>query len=390
MNRQILIVDDDPNILAAFSRSLRKDFDVDTANGAIEAINRLESGKEYAVAMVDMRMPGINGIEFLEILKVKSPQTVRLMLTGNVDQQTAIDAINRSRVFRFLNKPVEPEVIHQAFSDALAHYHAREVERVLLEETLAGSVRLLVDVLAMVAPDALERGQRLRDSMMPFARAINAESLWELELGALLSSLGYTSVPPSVLQKFTDGSPLTIEEAKLRRDIPMIGHNLLVTIPRMEGIAKIIRYQRHNFDGSTEPNSGMAGEALPLGARMLKILNDRLDLEDNGVVKRDAFLTMKGLEGHYDPTLLVKCFACFGTFMANPISAKLPVLSVHAHDLKPGQVVVAAITGRTGAILANSGLRLTVPVIERIRNYERTKEVMPPFLVQDAPAEETA
>jgi hypothetical protein len=117
---------------------------------------------------------------------------------------------------------------------------------------------------------------------------------------------------------------------------------------------------------------------------MLKILNDRLDLETDGVVKRQAFQTMRAREGHYDPDLLVKCFSCFGTFLVNPLSSDRPILSLDATQLKPGQVVVSAISTQTGVLLVGSGLRLSAPVIERIRNNVAIGQIAPPFMIQEA------
>lgn len=390
MNRRILFVDDDPLILAALSRTLRQRYDFDTAIGGAEALARLEQPGNYAVVLADMRMPGMDGVQLLERFRTLAPDTVRLMLTGNADQQTAIDAINRGHIFRFLNKPADPDTLRQALDDALDQHALICAERELLDGTLAGSVKLLTDVLALMAPEALGRGQRLRESMMPFARAIGAGPGWELELGAQLSSLGFAAVPPSLLEKILTETPLTIAEAQIRRRLPRIGHDLLAAIPRLGGVANIVLYQHKHFNGEGFPADGVAGTDIPVGARMLKILNDRLDLESDGVVKRQAFLALEARKGVYDHNLLVQCFTCFGTFLVNPLSASLPILTVAANALRPGQVVVSAINSTTGVLLVGSGHRLTAPVIERIRNNVAIGEVTGPFLVQQPPSDPVA
>jgi response regulator RpfG family c-di-GMP phosphodiesterase len=390
MKPRILFVDDDPLILAAFERNLRNQFSLDTASSGPEALARLEGGAHYAVVMADMRMPVMNGVELLERVRALVPDTVRLMLTGNADQQTAIDAINRGHIFRFLNKPVEPEALHLALTDALRQHELIRAELELLEGTLSGSVKLLTDVLAMVAPSALGRGQRLRDSMLPFARTLNAEPLWELELGALLSSLGCAAVPPSLLHKIAADLPLTVEEAAIRRRIPEIGHDMLATIPRLERVADIVRFQSKHFDGAGFPVDARVGHDIPLGARMLKILIDRLELESDGIIKRQAFDVMQNRLGFYDPELLVQCFTCFGTFLVNPLSHDLPILALSAIALVPGQVVVSDIVSNSGLLLVGSGHRLTSPVIERIRNNVVLGEVRSPFMVQDPGHPESA
>ncbi|HEX2100040.1 MAG TPA: response regulator, partial [Candidatus Synoicihabitans sp.] len=141
MTSRVLFVDDDPNLLAAFQRNLRKQFQFDTALGAQEALALLERPEPYAVVLADMRMPGMDGVELLERVKQRAPETVRMMLTGNADQQTAVDAVNRGEVFRFLNKPCPPEVLVPALEAAIKHYQLQRLERELLEGTLAGSVK---------------------------------------------------------------------------------------------------------------------------------------------------------------------------------------------------------------------------------------------------------
>lgn len=105
LNNRILFVDDDPNILKGFQRNLRKDFTVSVAEGGQQALELIQSSEPFAVIVSDMQMPGMNGAEFLYAAKKISPDSVRMMLTGNADQQTAINAINKGDIFRFINKP---------------------------------------------------------------------------------------------------------------------------------------------------------------------------------------------------------------------------------------------------------------------------------------------
>ncbi len=103
--RKILIVDDEPYVLNALSRSLRKEgHDIlcrpDAAQGLVAI-------KEHQIDMVvsDHLMPNMTGLEFLRLVRDRSPDTVRLLLTGHADMQTAVDAINHGQIYRFLTKP---------------------------------------------------------------------------------------------------------------------------------------------------------------------------------------------------------------------------------------------------------------------------------------------
>ncbi len=110
MAEKILLVDDDCNILDAYRRSLSREFLMETALGPEQALKLLAQDDPFAVVVSDMRMPGMDGIQLLNAIKTQSPDTVRVMLTGNADMDTAIKAINEGSIFRFLNKPCAKEV----------------------------------------------------------------------------------------------------------------------------------------------------------------------------------------------------------------------------------------------------------------------------------------
>ena len=101
----ILCVDDDPNILEAYRRQLRKEFRVETAIGPEEGCRKIESSGPYAVVVSDLQMPNMNGIQFLTKVREQSPDTVRMLLTGNADLNAAVEAVNQGQIFRFLTKP---------------------------------------------------------------------------------------------------------------------------------------------------------------------------------------------------------------------------------------------------------------------------------------------
>ena len=119
MPEQILLVDDERNILDGYRRSLRGEFLMDTAQSGQEALELIESKGPYAVVISDMRMPGMDGIELLRRVKSEAPETVRVMLTGNADMDTAVEAINEGSIFRFLNKPCDKERMAKTITAAL-------------------------------------------------------------------------------------------------------------------------------------------------------------------------------------------------------------------------------------------------------------------------------
>ncbi len=383
MTNRILFVDDDPNLLAALSRSLRKLFAFDTAQSGAEALQKIDRDGPYAVVVADQTMPGMNGVELLETVREVAPDTVRLMLTGNADQKSAVEAVNRGAVFRFLNKPCPPEVLVPALETALKQHELVVTERELTEGTLSGSVQVLTEILALVAPDILGRSQRLGESMGTFARHLGLEPVWEYEVAASLAHIGYASLPYIVLRKLAAGTELLPEEAEILRHTPEVGSNLVAAIPRFSAVAQMILYQAKDFTGTGIPADAVAGAEIPLGGRMLRILNDRLTLELEGIVKQNALIAMRERRGSYDPVLVEKCFECFPTFLSNALSSEVPVVYRHLEQLVPGQILVSEIKLANNVILVAAGERLSKMIIQRIQNAATLGQIKGPWPVQE-------
>ncbi|NTV75314.1 MAG: response regulator, partial [Holophaga sp.] len=178
MSPKVLLVDDDPNILAAYTRTLRKRFQFDTAQGGDEALVCIRDSEPYGVILSDMRMPGMDGIQFLSRAKELSPDSVRIMLTGNADQNTAIEAVNQGNIFRFLTKPCDPDTLALSLEAGLKQYQLVTAERELVEGTLKGSLALLVDLLSIADPVAFARSQHLAPLAQKIAKAMDLESPW--------------------------------------------------------------------------------------------------------------------------------------------------------------------------------------------------------------------
>lgn len=147
MNEKILIVDDDPHILQGYQRSLRKRFKLDTALGGLEILEKVEKDGPYAIVVSDMRMPGMDGLQLLSRLKEVEPDTIRIMLTGNADQKTAVDAVNKGDVFKFLTKPCSVETMASTLELGLDQYGRILGNRSILEQSTS-EVRELSEKLA--------------------------------------------------------------------------------------------------------------------------------------------------------------------------------------------------------------------------------------------------
>lgn len=120
----VLYIDDEDNNLNSFKASLRKEFKVVTANSAAEGL-QIASEQELHVVITDIRMPGMDGIEFFEKLMKINPDALRILLTGYSDIASVIDAINRGQVYRFIDKPWNIETVKNAIVNAGEIYFTR-------------------------------------------------------------------------------------------------------------------------------------------------------------------------------------------------------------------------------------------------------------------------
>ena len=304
MSKKVLFVDDEPNVLQSIRRSLRKQFDLDTAGGGEEALEMMASNGTYAVVVSDMRMPGMNGVELLSAAKKRWPDTVRIMLTGNADQQTAVDAVNHGDVFRFLNKPCEAEDLAQAVNVGFRQHELITAEKELLEKTLRGSIKALADVLSLANPEVFGRTTRYKTHVSRLANELGLDSVWQLESAAMLSQIGCVSLPEDLVRRKANGDPLSDAEKTEYAAHAGVGADLIKTIPRMDAVAEAIRYQEKNFDGTGFPADATKGEEIPLGARLLKIVADFDALESTSPDTASAIGKLKQQAAWYDPTIL--------------------------------------------------------------------------------------
>jgi DNA-binding NtrC family response regulator len=119
---KILLVDDEPSVLEALQRQFHKQFHIHTALGGEKGLTMVRIQGPFAVVVSDCRMPGIGGIQFLALVRKVAPDTVRMMLTGNTDLETAMEAVNQGEIFRFLTKPCPPDTFQVALEAGIKQY----------------------------------------------------------------------------------------------------------------------------------------------------------------------------------------------------------------------------------------------------------------------------
>lgn len=124
MNRRILLVDDERRLLEAFAKCYKNEFDISIAINPCIALDILRYDKPYAVIVSDMRMKEMDGIEFLKKAKLITPESIRILMTGYADLQTALYAFNNDIIYRLLEKPCDKKFLLTNLNDACSIYNA--------------------------------------------------------------------------------------------------------------------------------------------------------------------------------------------------------------------------------------------------------------------------
>lgn len=370
MSEKVLLVDDDPAILTALGRHLRRKFDVHTAVGGAEALQLADTEGPFAVVLCDMTMPEINGIEVLDRLRERAPDTVRMMLTGNADQKTAVDAVNRGNIFRFFNKPCSADDIAKGVEQGLRQYRLVSAERELLEQTLAGSIKVLTDVLSMADHASFGRATTIRDWAREIAPRLNLSHPWRLGMAAMLAPIGRVAVPPEILRKADAGETLSEEEQAMVDRVPEIGRDLIANIPRMREVAEIVFYQNKGFDGSGFPDDETVGAEIPVESRLLKILGDLAKL--SGGARPGIQLVDKlndSAEQYCPDTLHIVAKWIADTQMAADAEGRTHV-DIPINMLQPGYVLLDDLKTPNGHLILSAGSRLSDVQVERLRNFQ--------------------
>src|ERR1019366_6494419 len=251
-----------------YRRSLSREFLMETAQGGEPALALAAKNGPYAVVVSDMRMPGMDGIQLLSRIKALSPDTIRVMLTGNADTETAINAINEGNIFRFLNKPCNKEGMAKTLTAALWHSVLVRAKNQFLKQTLRGSRQVLPEVLSLVNPAAFSRAERARRYIHHIVTAMKLGNPWQYEVAAMLSQLGCVTLAPETIDAVYSGQKLSANEQAQYDAHPSVAYDLLSKIPRLEPIAWMIEHQ--NRPAAQAGDTEMAD--MRLGAEILRLV----------------------------------------------------------------------------------------------------------------------
>jgi CheY-like chemotaxis protein len=373
MVEKVLFVDDNPNLLTAIQRNLRKQFEIVVAASPAQALELLRNESPFCVIVSDLRMPHMSGVELLSRTAVEWPDTVRILLTGEADARAAIAAVNEGHVYRFLTKPFPLPALAQILTAALAQYRLVTSEKVLLEKTLSGSVKVLTEILCLTHPLAFSRASRIRDTVRQLLESTGLADYWEFEMAAMLSQVGCITMPVDILQKLNDGTDLSASEQALYKSHPATGSRLLESIPRLEVVARIIEQQEEASPPLPPGQPLRETDRVLLGTHILK-LAIALDYFTVRGLTKSAALTQLQEGDHIYPPELLKALAAF-----EDIDLAMESRAVRFRELTAGMVLKTDIVTRDGSLLLAKGYTLTSTALECLARYSVSQGIREPI-----------
>jgi CheY-like chemotaxis protein len=371
---RILFVDDEPLALEGLSRSVHREFKADLADGPEAGLAKVKNDGPYSVVVSDMRMPVMDGAEFLSRVRALAPDSVRVMLTGYADSEAAMRAVNEGRIFRFLNKPVTAEDLATTLRACVGQYDLTRREKELLEKTLAGTIRVLSEVLHLANPVAFNKGARICQYVRHIAAKLGLANTWQYEIAAMLSELGCLTLTPDLLKAIHAGEPLTPEHERSYSQHPQIAHDLLAWIPRLELIADMILQQkevRTDISRSLSPDA----ESVRRGAQMLRVSLAFDRLLSTGSERHEALLALGRNPVDYDAQMV----AALGDFRLSRGPTELRTIDVR--DLRAGMILNQPLRSTTGALLAAKGHEVSPALLKAVHNFVENGTVCGSVLV---------
>jgi len=365
MNERILFVDDEPNILAVAKRQLHNRYRVETALSGRLGLLALAHKGPFAVAVADMHMAGMDGVQFLQSVKKISPETVRIMLTGDSDLSTAIEAINQGSIFRFLTKPCPKETLLSALDAAVKQHRLITAEKELLHKTLRGAIKVLTDILALVNPTAFGRASRVTRLVKQIASQLKLENSWQIEIAAMLSQIGCVTIPQQILNKVYRGKQLSPQEKEIFDSHPKIGRELIANIPRLELVAEIIASQEVGLGEPIRERKEKERDLVALAGSILKLAQDFDTQLILGKTYADALEQIRSQQGRYGDQLVEALHRA----LAQKIESQIETVPVDS--LAPGMILADDVKTQDGVLLITKGQEVTRSLRFRLMNFAR-------------------
>jgi response regulator RpfG family c-di-GMP phosphodiesterase len=410
---RILCVDDEPSILSSLKRIFRPHgITVLTAGSGQEGLALLAQ-EPVDLVISDMRMPQMDGAQFLEQVFAHWPETKRILLTGYADASATIAAVNQGKIWSYISKPWNDGELVMAVQQALAHSRLAKENAALveltqrqneelrqlnagLEEKVTERTAELRQMFGMLdkAHGELKKGfmttvkvlsslfelrggrlaghsRRVADTARQLAHGLGIEegAAQDVLLAALLHDIGKIGLPDHLMEKAFNTMPASERTQMMTH--PQRGEMVLMAVEQLKKAAQFVRHHHECYDGNGYPDH-LAGLAIPMGARILAVANDFDALQMGTLVSRAlkpsearAFI-LENRGKRYDPTVV----DVFMSQVADQIPEEVKELPMRPGTLRPGMTLTRDLIHPDGYLLLARGQVVDQTVIEQLLKIE--------------------
>jgi len=411
----VLLVDDEPAILRALKRLLRATgCNVLTAEGGAAGLEIL-ARETVNLVISDMRMPEMNGAEFLSKVASEWPDTERILLTGYADLESTISAVNDGQISRYLNKPWDDDEIIQVVKRALRGVQLEHENRQLqalteqqnkqlktlnnsleekvtertaqlvasqkrlksaydsLTEGYRATVRVFAGLVQHRMRESADASQRMSRLVMRLAQQLGLEAadIKQLHYAWMLRNVGKASFDDDLIH-----TPYVLLEPDAQRQFhkhPLLAHASILTIRPLDIAASLIRQHKEYLDGSGYPRQ-RKGDEIDSRAQILCVVNDYHELVSGLLLKRplgsdEALDYLKEHAGTRYRQDAVDALAVLLPLMSREGEAQIDG-TVTTAEMEAGMVLSRDLVNEHGILLLTRGFKLDAVAMQRIRELE--------------------
>ncbi|MGP1676333.1 MAG: HD domain-containing phosphohydrolase [Burkholderiales bacterium] len=410
----LLCVDDEPNIVAALKRLFRPHgYRVLTAQSGADGLSIL-AGEAVDLVISDMRMPEMDGAQFLQQVRERWPDSVRVLLTGYADIASTVEAINKGEIYRYLSKPWNDQevllVVRHGIErrrlerenrrleeltrkqnvdlqqlntglEALVEQRTAEIRSALdslaeangkLKASFLTSIKVFSNLIELREGREAGHSRRVADLARRLAQhlALSQTEVQDVMLAGLLHDVGKIGLPDVAMAK--PESQMNGEERAQLRKHPARGGAALMALDQLRGVAALIRSHHERFDGQGYPD-GLRGNAIPLGARILAVANDFDALQLGRMSPRRLTaaearaLIQQGAGKRHDSNVV----AAFLELLGTPEIAPPREIALGVSSLRPGMALTRDLISREGVLLLAADYALDSALIRQFVEFER-------------------
>ncbi len=414
----ILIVDDEKNILSSLNRLLRpQGYRVYLAESGQEGLNILEQ-TDIDLVISDMKMPGMDGAEFLGFVARKWPECIRMLLTGYADLASTVKAVNEGKIYKYLSKPWEESDFLISVTNALRYrFLETERERLLLltkqqneeltelnnnlehrvrertaelnqamqkleqanlqmRKNYLATVKTFSSIVELRGGPVTGKGRKAAEIAVSIAKNFNltADNIQNVMIAGLLHELGKLGLTDEIIKM--PYNTLSAEDKRKFNTYPVIGEAALMSLDSLHEASKLIRSHREYYNGSGFPDQ-LKQEDIPLGSRILTVVADYLSMVNGTFTKeqfsksqiRDFIWFNRGKL--YDPRVVEEFLKVLGDELQRKEPEFLPIKS---SGLQEGMILAKDLVSEDGVLLLAEGHLVTESMIQRIQYFERSTE----------------